>query len=120
MRGFAALCALVCACSALTPVTRSTDPAGFNLSYQGASGVQVVGDWNLWGGLEGPEGRFEPMTDAMTDTGDGEWYLAMPSGLPRGMYRYAFLVDGYRLLPDPMCSDRALWKGQEVSVLEVR
>jgi len=36
------------------------------------------------------------------------------------MYRYAFLVDGYRLLPDPMCSERGSWNGHEVSVLEVR
>lgn len=120
MRAIAVLCALICGCGALTPVSRSTDPTGLLLSYQGASRVQVVSDWNLWGGAEGPAGRFEPMTDEMTDRGEGEWFLPIPSGLPRGMYRYAFLVDGHRLLSDPMCSERGTWNGHEVSLLEVR
>lgn len=120
MKRMAALCAIMCGCSALTPVMRSTDPNMFHLSCPGASTVQVIADWNLWGGAEGPTGRFDPMTDRMNDTGSGEWFLPVPSDLPRGMYRYAFLVDGYRLLPDPMCSETGSWKGQEVSVLEVR
>jgi len=120
MRPLAFVCALMCGCSALTPVPRSNDSAGLHLSYPGASRVQVISDWNLWGGAEGPARRFEPMTGEMTDGGGGEWFLPLPSGLPRGMYRYAFLVDGYRLLSDPMCSERGFWNGHEVSVLEVR
>lgn len=120
MRAIAFMCALVCGCGALTPVSKSTDPTGLFLSCPGASRVQVISDWNLWGGAEGPAGRFEPVTDEMTDRGNGDWHLSIPSGLPRGMYRYAFLVDGYRLIPDPMCSERAFWNGHEVSLLEVR
>lgn len=120
MRAIVVLSALVCACSALTPILRSTDPTGLHLSYPGASRVQVVSDWNLWGGAEGPAGRFEPMTCEMEDLGDGEWFYPLPTDLPRGMYRYAFLVDGHMLLSDPMCSERGFWEGHEVSLLEVR
>jgi hypothetical protein len=60
------------------------------------------------------------MTFEMEDMGDGEWFSPLPADLPRGMYRYAFLVDGHLLLSDPMCSERGFWEGHEVSLLEVR
>jgi 1,4-alpha-glucan branching enzyme len=90
------------------------------LSHPGASRVQLVSDWNNWGGMEGPIERVDSEIGRMTVSEYGNWVLAIPANLPRGRYRYAFLVDGHRLIPDPMNPERATWNGHEVSVLVVR
>lgn len=111
---------LLCGCSAFTPATVSPGSRGLRLVHPGASRVQVLSDWNCWGGAEGATGRFEPWIDGMVETAPGEWTASIPEGLPRGRYRYAFLVDGHRILPDPLCSERSVWNGHEVSLLVVR
>lgn len=120
MRTVVILAALFCSCSAFVPATSDAGPGVFVLVHPGASRVQVVADWNLWGGSEGPTDRFDPFLDTMTKDEDGKWTAPVPADLPRGRYRYAFLVDGHRLLPDPTCPERSFWNGQEVSVLVVR
>lgn len=117
---FALLLALLCGCSALIPAESVSSPRELALVIPGASRVQLVADWNRWGGAEGPSGRFEPWVDAMTETSEGLWTARIPEDLPRGRYRYAFLVEGLRVVPDPLCPDRSVWKGYDVSVLVVR
>lgn len=116
----ALITAVLCGCGALTPASMNQGVQGLRLVHPGASRVQVVADWNLWGGAEGAAARFEPWVDEMVETAPGEWTGAIPNDLPRGRYRYAFLVDGHRILPDPLCPDISVWNGHAVSLLVVR
>ncbi len=109
-----------CGCTAFTPVAMTSATGELILSHPGASRVQLVSDWNNWGGMEGPIERVDSEIGRMTVSEYGNWVLAIPANLPRGRYRYAFLVDGHRLIPDPMNPERATWNGHEVSVLVVR
>lgn len=102
-------------CSAFTPATLGDDGGGFRLWYPGAASVQVIGDWNAWGGLESAGGTLDPSCGAMTPGGDGWW--AAESRLEKGRYRYAFLVDGHIWVTDPANHLRAEYGGREVSVL---
>jgi hypothetical protein len=121
MKRFLALVpTLLCGCSALIPAESVGSPRELALVLPGASRVQLVADWNQWGGAEGPSGRFEPWVGIMTETSTGTWTTGIPGDLPRGRYRYAFLVDGFRVVPDPLCPDRSVWKGLDVSLLVVR
>jgi hypothetical protein len=55
-----------------------------------ASSVSLVGDFNDW------DAAVNPMHPA---AGNGLWSVTVP--LAPGRYRYSFLVDGTRWLPDP-------------------
>ncbi|MDM7991936.1 MAG: hypothetical protein QUS11_01345 [Candidatus Fermentibacter sp.] len=101
-------------CSAFTPATLG-DPGGFRLWYPGAASVQVIGDWNAWGGLESAGGTLDPSCGVMTPDDDGFW--TAEAALEKGRYRYAFLVDGHIWVPDPSNHLRAEYGGREVSVL---
>lgn len=105
---------LLTACSALAPAALPLE-ARFRLYMPEASSVQVVGDWNDWGGLSAAGGMLDPGAGAMVRGEDGFWTLALD--LPRGRYRYAFLVDGSRLLPDDLNPLSAVFEGLEVSLL---
>ena len=62
----------------------------FHFYDQGATRVNVVGDFNNW----------SPKTDAMADeNGDGEWTLFY--NLAPGVYQYKFVVDGRQWITDP-------------------
>lgn len=101
-------------CSALTPATLG-EAGGFRLWYPEAASVQVIGDWNAWGGLESAGGTLDPSCGAMARGADGYW--TAETSLDKGRYRYAFLVDGHIWMPDPSCHIRAEYGGREVSVL---
>lgn len=72
---------------ASAPVTR---PVRFELEAPASSRVSIVGDFNDW------DPRASPMVRA---GGQGIWSLRL--ALPPGRYRYTFLVDGTRWMPDP-------------------
>lgn len=62
----------------------------FVLYAPGAHSVALVGDFNGWDRGATP---LRPAGSA------GAWVVSLP--LPPGRYRYAFLIDGARWLPDP-------------------
>jgi hypothetical protein len=68
----------------------ATQPVRFELVVPASSRVAVVGDFNDW----------DPRASPMVRAGDhGAWSLRM--ALPPGRYRYTYLVDGTRWVPDP-------------------
>lgn len=118
----AATCLLVltCACSSLvSPRQRSSadQPLVLEVWLPNAVTVQVIGDWNLWGGSAGPGGLPDPSVDRMERLDDGSWVLRIDPG--QGRHRYAFLVDGWRWLPDPGNPETVLYMGREVSVMVI-
>lgn len=116
--GISILLILATGCAALSPVSRP--PAGRGslvLWMPGASGVQVLGDWNEWGGLESSGGRLDPEVGRMTGNGEGLWTLQVGDDLEAGRYRYAFLVDGWRWTADPGNPEESVYAGMSVSLL---
>jgi hypothetical protein len=112
-----ALSLLLCSCAAFVPALR-TGTDQMSLHYPSAARVQLIGDWNRWGGIAGATGLLDPSCGVMENI-DGFWTADLPSGLEKGRYRYVFLVNGSDFLPDPMNPDRALFFEHEVSVLIV-
>ena len=114
----AALLILATGCAALAPAARPGSVSGTLMLWMpGASGVQVLGDWNGWGGLEEAGGRLDPDAGRMAGDGEGLWTLRVDDGLPAGRYRYAFLVDGWRWVSDPSNPETAEYAGRTVSLL---
>jgi len=103
----------LCGCSALTPAALPQEGT-FRIRYPGAASVQLVGDWNCWGGLSSAGGMLDPESGAMTPGADGYWTATVD--LPRGRYRYAFIVDGSIWMPDESNHVRTTYGGREVSV----
>jgi len=66
----------------------------FVFVHPSAKRVDLVGDFNEW------NPRADPMNDK---NGDGNWTLFYP--LVPGVYRYKFVVDGRRWVPDPTNPD---------------
>lgn len=104
----------LCGCQALTPAALPSEGT-FRVRYPGAASVQVVGDWNCWGGLSAAGGTLDPESGSMAPGTDGYWTATVE--LPRGRYRYAFIVDGSIWLPDESNHLRTTYGGMEVSVL---
>jgi hypothetical protein len=69
--------------------TTNQKSIAFAIDAGAASRVSLVGDFNNW------DRAGTPMT---RDRG-GEWHATV--ALPVGIYRYAFLVDDARWMPDP-------------------
>ena len=68
----------------------AAQPVRFALNAPASSRVTVVGDFNDW----------DPQASPMVPGGSpGTWSLRL--ALPPGRYRYSFLVDGTRWMPDP-------------------
>jgi hypothetical protein len=68
----------------------AAQPVRFQLVAPASSRVTVVGDFNNW----------DPRASPMARAGEhGAWSLRM--ALPPGRYRYTYLVDGSRWVPDP-------------------
>lgn len=67
--------------------TPDLDFVEFRLKAPKAQAVELVGDFNQW----------RPGTMKLTKR-EGAWELLLP--LPKGRYRYAFLVDGQRRLDE--------------------
>jgi len=85
----------------------------------GASSVQVLGDWNEWGGLESAGGLLNPDAGRMICDPEGFWTLQAGAGLEAGRYRYAFLIDGWRWMADPGNPETAVYAGRTVSLMVI-
>ena len=75
------------------PAVATASPASdvpFVLYAPGAHSVALVGDFNGW------DRKATPLRPAGSA---GAWVVSLP--LAPGRYRYAFLIDGARWLPDP-------------------
>jgi 1,4-alpha-glucan branching enzyme len=119
MRAFAAAAAsaalLLVSCAALTPADTSGRDATLRLYRPGAAKVQVVGDWNDWGGTLIPGGVLDPDAGLMERDGDGWWVASPRPG--RGRHRYAFVIDGSVWIADPANPETARFGDRVVSVL---
>lgn len=110
-----ALSLVFCSCALFVPAEREN---GGDLVWHdpSAATVQLIGDWNLWGGLAGAEGTLNPLAGRM-EFSDGFWRGAPPDTLSRGRYRYAFLVNGCEFQRDPGNPLGAEFRGNAVSLL---
>jgi 1,4-alpha-glucan branching enzyme len=107
-------------CSALVPAERpSAGGDSLVLWMPGASGVQVIGDWNEWGGLESAGGLLNPETGRMTCDEEGFWTIPADQGLEAGRYRYSFLIDGWRWMADPGNPEAAEYAVRTVSLMVI-
>lgn len=71
-------------------------PVEFVVELPAARAVSLVGDFNNWD---------ETRTPLARQTGTGLWSTRVV--LPRGLYRYGYLVDGVRWSADPTSSPSA-------------
>jgi 1,4-alpha-glucan branching enzyme len=106
---------LLSSCAALRPAALPEDRAVLRLYMPGAARVQVVGDWNDWGGTLVPGGVLDPSAGLMEEDGDGWWKASPRTG--RGRFRYAFVIDGSLWIPDPSNPETAVFGDRTVSVL---
>ncbi|NLP06410.1 hypothetical protein GX411_10735 [Candidatus Fermentibacteria bacterium] len=105
----------VCSCALLEPaVLPGTAEGEFRLWMPDACGVQLLGDWNEWGGMAGPSGLPDPEAGRMERAADGWWTITVD--LPRGRHRYVFLVDGVRFVTDPLNPLTSTFMGLETSL----
>lgn len=84
----------------------------------GASSVQVLSDWNDWGSTVAAGGLINPITGRMERDESGSWILDI-EGLPAGVYRYAYFVNGYKWIRDPVNPETAAFEGRIVSVIMI-
>ena len=73
--------------------------------------VHLIGDFNDWA-MPGTRGAIE-----MASRADGRFITIID--LPEGAHRYAFVVDGKTIVPDTTNPDRAPFRGQDASVINV-
>lgn len=110
-----ALSLVFCSCALFVPAER--DDGGQLIWHDpSAASVQLVGDWNLWGGLAGPSGTLDPLSGRM-EYSEGAWRGSLPDTLSRGRYRYAFLVNCNEFHRDPGNPLPAEFRGNPVSLL---
>ena len=83
-----------------------------------ASSVQVLSDWNDWGSSVAAGGTMNPVLDRMERDESGYWTLDI-SGLPGGVYRYAYYVNGHKWIRDPVNPETAAFQGRIVSIIMV-
>jgi 1,4-alpha-glucan branching enzyme len=106
-------------CDLVTPRERpGLEGRNLVLWMPGASSVQVLADWNEWGGLVSPGGVIDPSSGAMTKDESGFWVLDI-SHLRGGTYRYVYLVNGYRWIPDSTNPLTSLFHEREVSLIMI-
>ena len=105
-------------CAVFVPAER-TDSDQMVFQYESAAKVQLIGDWNNWGGLTSATAIVDPSCGVMEKSVEDIWMLSLPENLERGRYRYAFLVNGSQFFPDPMNPERTMFFDNEVSVLLV-
>lgn len=108
---------IFCSCAVFVPAER-VDSDQMQFHYPAAAKVQLIGDWNNWGGMTDAAGLVNPSCGTM-ENDNGIWMAFPPGDLERGRYRYAFLVNGSQFFPDPMNPQRTVFRGFEVSVLLV-
>jgi 1,4-alpha-glucan branching enzyme len=98
--------------------TAETDNRGLiEVWLPNAVSVQVIGDWNHWGGLEQPGGIVDPTVDRLTRSEDGEGLWTIRLDLEPGRYRYVLLVDGWIWMRDPCNPEISFYSEQEVSLM---
>ena len=104
-------------CAVFVPAARESTE---ELVYYDASAskVQLIADWNNWGGLTGDIQFIDPSCSVMEEE-DGVWVISIPENLRRGRYRYAFLVNGLRIEHDPLNPVTDMFGQNEVSVLVI-
>ncbi|MCK5785315.1 MAG: hypothetical protein KAH54_02010 [Candidatus Sabulitectum sp.] len=114
-----ALSLLLCfgSCAVFVPAaTDETDTGQLVFHHSAAGRVQLVGDWNNWGGATDATGMVDPSSGVM-ENDNGIWTASPPDDLDKGRYRYAFLVNGSQFIPDPANPERTIFMEHEVSVL---
>lgn len=108
---------LVSGCSLFVPMEKSQKEGEQLLFWMpGAISVQVLSDWNEWGGIEGAGGIIDPVIGRMKKEDNGFWTVDI-SELPAGSYRYAFLVNGYSWIRDIDNPETAVFRDRVVSVI---
>ncbi len=112
-----ALSLLLCSCAVFVPAER-VESNLIQFNYPSAAKVQLIGDWNNWGGTTGSTGLVNPSSGVMENE-NGTWIASAPADLNKGRYRYAFLVNGTDYFADPLNPERTVFNGHEVSVLIV-
>jgi len=116
---FLVLSFTIMGCALLTPAERPvSETRELIFWYPGASSVQVLADWNEWGGTVSAGGIPDPTAGSMTRGDEGYWMLKMPD-LDAGVYRYVYLVNGTMYLPDPSVPVTATFMQHTVSVILV-
>ena len=108
---------LVSGCSLFVPMEKS-QKVGEQLLFwmPGAISVQVLSDWNEWGGIESAGGIIDPVIGRMKKEDNGFWTVDI-SELPAGSYRYAFLVNGYSWIRDIDNPETAVFRDRVVSII---
>ncbi|NOQ21932.1 MAG: hypothetical protein GQ565_04690 [Candidatus Aegiribacteria sp.] len=110
---------LTSGCSLFIPMQKPVEPGNRLLLWlPGASSVQVLSDWNDWGGGVAAGGIVNPVSGRMEKDDNGLWTLDI-AGLPGGVYRYAFYVNGYKWIRDPVNPETAVFEGRTVSIIMV-
>ena len=111
---------LTAGCSLFIPMEKTVEPGNrLVLWLPGASSVQVLSDWNDWGGSVAAGSIVNPVYGRMEKDASGLWTIDI-SWLPGGVYRYAFYVNGYKLIRDPLNPETAAFEGRTVSVIMVQ
>lgn len=101
----------------LVPMERPSDAAGkLVLWMPGVSSVQVLSDWNEWGGYVAAGGIISPVTGRMEKVENGFWTFDI-SRLSSGVYRYVFLLNGHKWMRDPQNPEIADFQGRTVSII---
>ena len=112
-----ALSLVFVSCALFVP-SEKQEGGDFTYHDPSAASVQLVGDWNEWGGITGPKGTLDP-AEGLMEISNGFWSGSTPAGLSRGRYRYAFLVNGCEFQRDPLNPVGAEFRGNPVSLLIV-
>ncbi|MCK4506449.1 MAG: hypothetical protein KAW14_12610 [Candidatus Aegiribacteria sp.] len=108
---------LVSGCSFFVPMEKPQEQGEQLLFWMpGAISVQVLSDWNEWGGIESAGGIIDPLIGRMEKQENGFWIVDI-SELAAGSYRYAFFINGYRWIRDPENPETAVFRDQVVSVI---
>lgn len=108
---------LISGCSFLVPIEKPQKHGEQLLFWMpGAISVQVLSDWNEWGGIESAGGIIDPLIGRMNKQENGFWTVDI-SELTPGSYRYAFFVNGYRWIRDLENPETAIFRDQAVSVI---
>ncbi|MEN8208303.1 MAG: hypothetical protein ABFR50_03530 [Candidatus Fermentibacteria bacterium] len=106
-------------CSLFIPMQKPVEQdSRLILWLPGAASVQVLSDWNDWGGSVAAGGIVNPAVGRMEKDETGLWTIDIP-GLPGGVYRYAFYVNGYKWMRDPVNPETALFESRTVSIIMV-